>query len=320
MKPFYIYISDNIIWNRLELEKFLVDNQQKSICVIVEGSDCKQCGIYDLLDLFEFESVTVCTNNALEKHNRYKVKLIQQWLRYFDSPEDPEKYQQYHAWNQHKVFSIFYNRPYWHRIGLAAYMYTHHLDKTLINFRSNPNNIDDRDLYELNSLFVNHPESARLFLNLYTTFPLMLGTVDNYDYISKTVAHTDQLCEHYPNALIDIVSETFVIGNSFFVTEKTVRPMLLKKPMITMAARDQLMYLRRMGFKTFNDFWDEEYDGYEGTDRYKKILELLDSLAKKSIIELNSMYLDMQHILDHNYKLLIERKFITDTQTIINQD
>ena len=96
--------------------------------------------------------------------------------------------------------------------------------------------------------------------------------------------------------------------------------MLLKKPMITMAARDQLMYLRRMGFKTFNDFWDEEYDGYEGTDRYKKILELLDSLAKKSIIELNSMYLDMQHILDHNYKLLIERKFITDTQTIINQD
>ena len=76
-----------------------------------------------------------------------------------------------------------------------------------------------------------------------------------------------------------------------------------------MGSKNYLAYLRQMGFRTFTDFWDESYDGYEGKDRYFKILKLIDTLATKSLQELEYMYLSMQFTLDHNYQLLMEQSY-----------
>jgi hypothetical protein len=75
------------------------------------------------------------------------------------------------------------------------------------------------------------------------------------------------------------------------------------------ASRNYLDYLHQMGFQTFCNYWSEEYDGYEGRDRFLKILELIDSLSQLSIQELDNMYKDMQHILDHNYQLLMNQSY-----------
>jgi hypothetical protein len=64
-----------------------------------------------------------------------------------------------------------------------------------------------------------------------------------------------------------------------------------------------------MGFKTFYDFWDEDYDGYQGKERFSRILHLINDLSKKSIKELETMYWDMQYILDHNYNLLLTQQY-----------
>ena len=91
--------------------------------------------------------------------------------------------------------------------------------------------------------------------------------------------------------------------------------MLLKKPFIIFGSRDYLDYLHQMGFKTFQtpglDFWSEDYDGYEGRERYIRILALLDELAKKSLAELQQLYQEMQVILDHNYNLLLNQSYNT---------
>jgi hypothetical protein len=318
MNYFVVSPSDRGIWNRLELENFLIGHQGQDIVLFVddEGCDCKEIGLYDLLDLFEFKTATITTCNLLEQHTQYKIRLSKSAFKFFDVQSMNGDYQQLHHWNSNKIFSVFYNRPIWHRIGLLSHMYVHHKDKTLINFRSDPNNVDSRELFELTELFVNHPESCRNFLNCYDEFPAMLKNFDDYTKNGTTVAHTDQLCEYYPDVLIDIVAETFTSGNTFFTTEKTVRPMLLKKPFIAMAARDHLLYLRQMGFKTFGNFWDEDYDGYEGPDRYKKILQLIDTLSKKSKQELQCMYTDMSHVLDHNFNLLVQQSYQTNITKI----
>ena len=88
--------------------------------------------------------------------------------------------------------------------------------------------------------------------------------------------------------------------------------MWLKKPFIVFGSKDYLLYLRQMGFRTFADFWDEEYDGYETRERYVRILALLDQLSKKSYSELQSMYLDLQYTLQHNYDLLQNQTYTTD--------
>lgn len=310
MNYFIASPSNHTIWNRLELEKFLVDNQGQDITISVqaEGCDCRYIGLYDLLDLFKFKSVTIETCNLLETHDRYIIDINDQAFKFF-CQNSTNGYGPLHVWNLNKIFGIFYNRPLWHRVGLLSYMYTNHLDKTLINFRSDPADIDQRKLFELDQLFMNHPESAKNFLNSYDKFPLMLKDYDDYTKHGTTTMHTDQLCEFYPNFFIDIVAETFTSGRTFFTTEKTVRPMLLKKPFIAMAARDHLLYLRQMGFKTFGDFWDETYDGFEGRDRYIRILDLINKLAKISIAELETMYWNMQYTLDYNYNLLINQNY-----------
>lgn len=76
-----------------------------------------------------------------------------------------------------------------------------------------------------------------------------------------------------------------------------------------MGPKCYLIHLRQMGFQTFHDFWDEDYDGHGMEQRYTRILDLIDSLAKKSPQELQDMYAQMQPILDHNHQLLIEKTF-----------
>ena len=76
-----------------------------------------------------------------------------------------------------------------------------------------------------------------------------------------------------------------------------------------MGSRDYLVYLRQMGFRTFYDFWDEDYDGFADINRYQRILTLIDLIAKKPIDELEHMYQRMQPILDHNYDLLMSQRY-----------
>jgi hypothetical protein len=175
--------------------------------------------------------------------------------------------------------------------------------------RADPNNSDQRLLFELQKLFEHAPNSVAKFSQIQNLWPCQIESVDTYTVGNTTTGHTDQLACFYPNFLIDVVAETWTQDNTFFPTEKTVRPMLLKKPMIVMGPKNYLEYLRQMGFRTFADFWDEDYDGYADADRYLKILDLINIVSCKSSEELEAMYWDMQYTLDHNYNLLLTQGY-----------
>jgi len=302
---FKIIPADNFIWNQQELLQFLVANQGNDIVIDTneEGCCATTIGLYNLLDTFNFKSVTVQTNNILEHHNKYIVNG-DKFFKFFLVGNS--NYSEYHHWNNNNIFGAFYNRPIWHRIGLAAELYE---CDTLLNFRANPHSEDSRHLFELQKLFEIAPESAKKFLNLFKKFPQQLEHHDGYTIGASTQQHTDQLCEFYPNILVDVVAETFVTGNTFFATEKTVRPMLLKKPFIIMGSKNFMIYLRQMGFRTFHDFWDEDYDGFEGKEKYLCILELINHLSSLSDDELQTMYIKMKPILEHNYNLIKTQEY-----------
>jgi hypothetical protein len=63
-----------------------------------------------------------------------------------------------------------------------------------------------------------------------------------------------------------------------------------------------------MGYKTFSNYWNEDYDNE--TDPLKKVDMLTDvikQLNDKPIEELHEMYWDMMPILKHNQSLLINQ-------------
>jgi hypothetical protein len=159
-------------------------------------------------------------------------------------------------------------------------------------------------------LFYQAPEQFKDFAKLVDHLPLLVEEQDGYTPgVEDTSGFTDQLLDFYTQILIDIVTESYTSGNIFYPTEKTFRPMLMKKPFIAMAPRNFLIYLRQMGFRTFHDFWSEDYDGYDATDKFQHIVKLIDYLATRSIAELETMYNKMQPILDHNYNMLLEKTY-----------
>ena len=306
---FVIDAIDSKIWNWYELVAFLVAKQGRHVRLeIQEGLCLEAAGVYQLLDLFKFKSVGISTLNMVEQHDRYKVKLNPACLDYFKLSTEVD-YQNYHIWNKKKVFGAIYARPVWSRMGLASHLYNKHLEKSMINFRTDVNASTQRKTFELTQLFEVDSTSTENFMTMQEKLPILIDDKDTYTLGGTAQSHTDQLKNFYANFLIDIVAETYTNGRSFYVTEKTTRPMLMKKPFIVHGSKCFLIHLRQMGFRTFNDFWNEDYDGYSPDIKYHKILQLIDHLATLDLTQLDAMYKNMQTVLDHNYNLLITQSY-----------
>jgi hypothetical protein len=308
---FTIKPADTFIWNLSELVDFLIAHQNQAIIIKngTEGCCAETVGLYQWLDKFNFTNVIIETSNVLERHPVYTVKLVIPW-KFVTVQQLVES--KYHIWNKKSIFGTLYGRPLWHRLGLAAHLLAHHKDVSDVGMLVDPTDPDQRKLFELTQLWQHSPNSTIDFANIQKQLPVVHPNIREYTPgATLTDGFVAQSKQVYINFLIDIVAETFTSGNCLFVTEKTVRPMLLKKPFIIFGSRDFLAYLRQMGFRTFGDFWDESYDGYAGAERYTRIIELINQLAKKSSDELETMYLDMQYTLDHNYNLLINQRYNT---------
>lgn len=314
---FFVLITQDAFWNQHEFIKFLVDNQNTAITIDTngEGICCTSTGIYRLLELFNYTDVTIFTTNPLESHATYNI-VRHSFVRWFSSHANlPDEYYQ---WNRSKVFGCFYNRPSWYRIGLSSFLYANHLDRSLVNFRANPYSVNQHNYFDLNRLLVNSPESIVDFVKTMPDLPLVVNSTESFNIGQCPASYEQQLKEFYKDFFIEIVAETWTEGQTFFPTEKTSRPINFKKPFIVYGSQDYLCYLRQMGFKTFHDFWDEDYDGYADKLRFKKITQLIDDLSAKPLTELYDMYVGMSSILEHNYQLIKHNNYFKTVTLIVD--
>lgn len=304
---FKLGCTSDKIWNLNDFIEYLAANQNKTINITIfpEAVCLETLGVYRLLDMFNFERVNIRTYNPFEKSNKYNI--IFQSNFWFNKQEivDPKL----HNWNFKKKFFCFYHRPTASRLGLAGYLLANYNESSLIHFSAELNP-DNQIQFELDKLLSYRTESIQEAGSLINQLPILLSSPDRYTY-NQGYYFDDPLTNFYQDILIDLVVESHVSGDTFFPTEKTTRPMWLKKPFIVFGSKNYLDYLHQMGFGTFADFWDESYDGFEGPDRFNKILTLLDQLAKKSTDELEHMYLSMTYTLEHNYNLLKNQSYNT---------
>ena len=106
----------------------------------------------------------------------------------------------------------------------------------------------------------------------------------------------------FQRAFVSLVTETVFYENKVHLTEKIFKPIIAKVPFILMAGAGNLAYLKKYGFKTFGDFWDESYDLIQDpVQRFDAILKLLEDLSAKPQHELEQMKLDMADILEYNF-------------------
>jgi hypothetical protein len=78
-----------------------------------------------------------------------------------------------------------------------------------------------------------------------------------------------------------------------------------KLPFLLVAPPYGLEYLKKLGFKTFDKWWDESYDQEENHQtRMLMLFDVIDYIDSKSLEELSAIYEDMQETLLHNLEIL----------------
>ena len=123
--------------------------------------------------------------------------------------------------------------------------------------------------------------------------PRVLPRADDYFYDSYWALCTER--DFYKNDLY----EGF--------TEKTVKCLLYGLPFIIIGLPNTLSKLRDLGFITFSNVIDESYDTIQNNDkRFAAIKEQIDYLASLNYNELNLLNLELQPILEYNYKRFMQ--------------
>ena len=131
---------------------------------------------------------------------------------------------------------------------------------------------------------------------------------------------------YYPTRLnvesfCNIVTETFFNEfNTIFITEKIEKCFSAGQPFIVVSNPGFLKKLKELGFKTFSDWWDEDYDLIEDNEqRLQKIYSVIDKINKLSLEELEKMYKEMHYIFHHNKKLN-KKWFTKNIKTILRYE
>lgn len=112
--------------------------------------------------------------------------------------------------------------------------------------------------------------------------------------------------EHYRETFLSVITETLWRAGTIFFSEKTWKPILAGQPFMYVASAGTLAELRKQGYKTFSNWWDESYDAEENIDkRISMVVDELVKLSKLSQTELIAIREEMAVILEHNQKLFL---------------
>lgn len=90
---------------------------------------------------------------------------------------------------------------------------------------------------------------------------------------------TMDLPKSYLSGLIDLVSETDVLPNDHFVSEKTVKPIVTLKPFICLSSPNYHKFLtEEYGLELYDELFDYSFDQEE--DLHKRIVMLVDEIER----------------------------------------
>ena len=268
-----------------------------------------------LIELFDYlksqgldiSQIQVLTGNPLETYNDVAVKFVSTsfyefpWFQRFKDKIPTHKNIKYH-------FGNFVSRTTMPRLILASHLYANYKDKTFQTFHYRPHDDYHKTHLELDKLVNEYgplsPEFDEAVI-LLKSAPLLKEEITSYP-----ILHVDQPtiinpCQWYPDFFLDVICETWPDQNGFYVTEKFWRAVATKTPFVIYGPQYVLTNLKKLGFKTFHDFWDEGYQEDYAVDKIAGIKNILKKISAEPIEEIAWMYRNMQPILDHNYEVFM---------------
>lgn len=308
--------TDGKIWNISQRVAEIIKEYQTFDCAQIslngEGPCARAIGLYDLLDdlcdrfAWKKSNIKIVTSNLVECHDEYVIhKLAPPQL-------DPSK--EFSStvpfrckdFDDLRHFGIFIGKSNCMRLWLSSVIDHKFSNISVRTFNYDSQSERHRDHLGIEDLLLlvgQKTEYIQWALDLIKKSPINID--DTIPIYPITLSTTYELSKVYHKFFVEISCETFYRGNAFFPTEKIWRPISQKTPFIIQGPRHYYHNLRKIGFKTFGNWWDEGFTEDEYYYQPNEIIKILDQLSKLTASELEGLYIDMESTLEHNYQLLM---------------
>jgi hypothetical protein len=117
---------------------------------------------------------------------------------------------------------------------------------------------------------------------------------------------------------LNIVTETVFHYPYPYLSEKTFKCFWHRSPFIIVGAANSLKYLKSIGFKTFDQWFNESYDDIiDPIKRLDNILQTLNLISKWSLSQCQDVYNSMETVLSYNlqhYQTHFCQKMLAETK------
>jgi hypothetical protein len=213
-----------------------------------------------------------------------------------------------------KRFSILIRRPDKNRFQFMCQLIANNLlgnfNYTFVNHT--PHNFAEWSLNDFKKLIPEQLESSKAIIeswvegipyktNLISKLPYGLHEHDDYPLL---------IAEYFTNSKINIVFETEPDTGASFLTEKTYKAMLYKKPFIIVTQKHGLKALRKGGYQTFGHVINESYDDIADYDeRVQAILHEITRLNNLPEEEFNNLISSCSDMIEHNHAHLHDEAY-----------
>ena len=267
---YYLQQNNNFKFIKLTQthEIFSVDNYKMI-------SESTLCNFKKILDKYKIEAIILEDNN-LNNSNKFHKNILHESHPFFLGMTSP------YSFNISKrifdkKFICLNSRKTPHRVDIIKFLY-----ETLIS--------DESILTHNFNVFGNSPNS----INIMTELDSIKHNIYNTSCYKPMLLNYQTFC--------NIVTETFFYKkNITFITEKTEKCFSAGQPFIVVSTPKFLHELKNLGYKTFDQWWDESYD--DEVDDFKRLEKIKDTIRyinNFSLEKLSEIYSEMIPVLHHN--------------------
>lgn len=199
--------------------------------------------------------------------------------------------------NDEKLFLLYSRQVRFHRLCLFASLIQNDLlDLGVYSCGKFRFNNDVKEILNAHNYSLT-PEQADKLRSIELTSPD--NQISNSDINN---CPNDIFFPDYQRTFVSLVAET--LSDSIFLSEKTYKPIAVGHPFILLGGPGHLAYLKSKGYKTFDQYWNEDYDQEPNLHlRIKKIVEILTQLNTLTSYKRIQMKHSMLPILQHNQQL-----------------
>jgi hypothetical protein len=332
--PIVLYSNDLFEkYEIVELNNLLVESIKKKKAKLVffyitEGWFGEDVSHYNWLDRlsikykFDKEDITIITSNLLAEEVYTGDKFTIITYNYFTdelffaliNKRDEHNLNSFKTkylnfvdnFKLEKHFLCFNNLSKLHRLWMFYELMNNAKlkDKSILSLNKNTTN---KTFYDIVSI-ANNKE----LMEYYKTYDSTTGySYDTTNWVKDVQTGDSINIEAHLKTFVNVITETLTSPDIIFITEKTYKSIYTCQPFIIVGNFGTIKKLKELGFKTFDNWWDESYDDEPDLEmRIQKIINVLEEISNWDLDKCAKVRNEMKEVLIHNYNKMLDKSEI----------